>query len=604
MINYFFSNIYNLQRRYKFFLIFIVDLLLVLFSSYFSLVIRLDKFNLYEVTDQSYLISNNYFFLAIFTYYCVAIIFKFYKISFRHYNLGSDTYYGFLIYSLSLIFLNFLFNEYFSYGAIIINCILLCGLIIFSRKLISQFYNLFKSSSKQNSIIVSSSKKLHHIYEYLKLHENIKIKAIFVDDFNEIDFSKYRNFKINNISKINNVLKISDIKNIYADKLYNVLKKNKFSKKQIHILDSENKFKLMPSSIKDEFINQYFKSEKKINRKPIEFYKNKIILITGAGGSIGKNLFFELLDYHPKKIILIDQDELKLFNLKKQFEFISLKKIIKFEIIFKLGNLSDDFFLKSIFLENTKIDYILHAAAYKHVGFGEENIYSFVKNNIFATYNLAVLAISKKVKKFIFISTDKAVNPKSIMGYSKNICEKILLFLNKKNNLNNVFKIVRFGNVINSDGSVLPIFEKQILSGGPITVTHKEVTRYFMSISNASQLVLHTITLNKSVGIFILNMGKPYKILDVAKSMIDFYLKKKVIKLKPKIIFIGLQEGEKIYEELILGKNLVKTKLKNILTANEQIKFLKNYSLLILKLKKLYKKNDEKQIKILLKKYV
>ena len=183
--------------------------------------------------------------------------------------------------------------------------------------------------------------------------------------------------------------------------------------------------------------------------------------------------------------------------------------------------------MKDIFSENTKIDYILHAAAYKHVGFGEENIYSFVKNNISVTYNLAQLSISKKVKKFIFISTDKAVNPKSVMGYSKSICEKILIYLNKKHGLKNIFKIVRFGNVINSDGSVIPIFDKQILNGGPLTVTNKDVTRYFMSIKNACQLVLHTIEIDKKIGLFILNMGKSYKILDIAKSMINFYEKKR-----------------------------------------------------------------------------
>ena len=229
-------------------------------------------------------------------------------------------------------------------------------------------------------------------------------------------------------------------------------------------------------------------------------------------------------------------------------------------ISFKLGNLANNFFLKNIFLEDKKIDYVLHAAAYKHVGFGEENLLSFVKNNIFVTYNLAKLSITNKIKKFIFVSTDKAVNPKSIMGYSKSFSEKVLIYLNKKNNLNNVFKIVRFGNVINSDGSVLPIFEKQILNGGPltVTVTHKDVSRYFMSIKNACQLVLNTIEIDKKIGIFILDMGKSYKILNIARSMINFYFKKNRITRKPKIVFIGLQRGEKIYEELILGKNLKK----------------------------------------------
>ena len=205
------------------------------------------------------------------------------------------------------------------------------------------------------------------------------------------------------------------------------------------------------------------------------------------------------------------------------------------------------------------------------------------------------------VKNFVFISTDKAVNPKSIMGYTKNICEKIIIYFNQKYRLKNFFKIVRFGNVINSDGSVLPIFESQILNGGPVTVTDKNVTRYFMTIQNACQLVLNTIDIDKKIGIFILDMGKPYKILNIAKSMIEFYYEQKLITQKPKITFIGLKNGEKIFEELVLGKNLQKTKIKNILFANEKNNIPTNITNKINNLKKFYIKNDHKKAISLLK---
>ena len=169
--------------------------------------------------------------------------------------------------------------------------------------------------------------------------------------------------------------------------------------------------------------------------------------------------------------------------------------------------------------------------------------------------------------------------------------------------MKNIIKIVRFGNVINSDGSVLPIFEKQILSGGPITVTDKDVTRYFMSIRNACQLVLNTIAIDKKIGIFILEMGKPHKILDIAKSMINFYYEKRRISNKPKIIFIGLQKGEKINEELVLGKNLVKTNIKNILSANEKTNISLNYNLILSKMNKYYSENNKKKISEYLKYY-
>ena len=243
----------------------------------------------------------------------------------------------------------------------------------------------------------------------------------------------------------------------------------------------------------------------------------------------------------------------------------------------------------------------MHAAAYKHVGLGEQNLFSFVKNNILVTYDLAKISIENDIKKFIFISTDKAVNPKSIMGYSKSFCEKILINLSKSKNLKNIFKIVRFGNVINSDGSVLPIFEDQILKGNPVTVTDKNVTRYFMTISNACQLVLRTIEINKNIGIFILDMGKPYKILDIAKTMINFYRKKKITTINSKILFTGLQHGEKIHEELILGKNLIKTKFKNILFANEKLQIQNNFQKTVFNLRNAYKKNNKKKIMFLLK---
>ena len=319
--------------------------------------------------------------------------------------------------------------------------------------------------------------------------------------------------------------------------------------------------------------------------------------------NIGETIYNTVINLKPKKIILIEQDELKLFNLKKEYEKLKINDLNKLDVSFKLGNLSNNYFLKNIFLEDKKIDYILHAAAYKHVGFGEENVLSFVKNNIFVTYNLAKISINKKVKKFIFISTDKAVNPKSVMGRSKSICEKVIIFLNKKYQLKNVFKIVRFGNVINSDGSVLPIFEKQILSGGPITVTNKNVTRYFMSIKNACQLVINTIGIDKKIGIFILDMGKPYKILDIAKSMINFYLEKRKIIDTPKIVFIGMQKGEKINEELVLGKNLVKTRIRNVLFANEKRNKVLDFTFIMPKFIKSYNQNDKEKISYYLKKY-
>ena len=596
MYKYVISKIYLLPRFYKLIIIFFLDLLILTSSSYLSLLIRLDEFNLFKITDQDYLISFEYFLIPIVTYYFIAVVFKFYRISFRYFNLGQNTYYAFFLFSVLILFLNFSFNKYFSYGALIINVILICALVILSRKLISKIYFNFRGRFKYNSLIICNSKNLHRFYEYLKLNQKISIKAILIEDIDKIDFTKYRDYKIETINNLAKICKKNKIKNIYANRYYQIFEKKKFKKYSINILETDGLFRDNTKDTKQEFVDKYFNTSNKINNKGLKYYNNKIILITGAGGSIGKNLFIELLNYKPKKIILVEQDELKLFNLKREYHNFNLKSLNKLEVSFKLGNLSNEFFLRNLFIGNNKIECVLHAAAYKHVGFGEENILSFVKNNIFVTHNLAETSIKNKVQKFIFISTDKAVNPKSVMGYSKSICEKTLIYLNNKYDLNNFFKIVRFGNVINSDGSVLPIFEKQILGAGPVTVTDKDATRYFMSIRNACQLVLNTIQIDKKIGIFILNMGKPYKILNIAKSMINFYEQKKKILTKPKIIFTGLQDGEKINEELVLGKNLVRSKIKNILIANEKNENLLKYSLLIKKLKIAYNKNQTKRV--------
>ena len=601
MINYFIKKLFFFPRYLKLLVIFFLDLLIILSSSYISLAIRFDQFNLFKIVDEKYLIGIEFFLIPIVSYFLIAFFFKFYSFSFRYYNLGSYIFSSFPLIGIVILLLNIFFNNYFSYGAVTINIILILTLIILSKKLISKIYNIFQKKNQLNTLILCLPKNIHKLYMHLQLNQKLNIKAICVNDFQKIDFTRYQNFQIKDVKNIYSICKKLNIKKIYVDENYQSLKYKVSKNISIESIDAENLLKNVNYDYKQEFIDFYFKLKKTAEFKFSDQYKNRTILITGAGGSIGKNLFYQLLKSKAKKIILVEQDELKLFDLKKNYEALGPSNNNKTIITFRLGNLSNKYFLKSIFLEDRNIDFILHAAAYKHVGLGEENILSFIKNNIFVTYDLAKIAIDKNIKKFIFISTDKAVNPKSIMGYSKSFREKTLIYLNKKHNLKNVFKIVRFGNVINSDGSVLPIFEKQILNGNPVTVTDKNVTRYFMTISNACQLVLKTVELNKNIGIFILDMGKPYKILDIAKSMINFYFKKKIITKKPNVVFIGLHYGEKIHEELVLGRNLKKTIFKNILTANETTRISNNFDKTLLSLKKSYIKKNKKNIISLLK---
>ena len=282
-----------------------------------------------------------------------------------------------------------------------------------------------------------------------------------------------------------------------------------------------------------------------IDEKEIKDYLfEKVVLVTGAGGSIGSALCRQIVKFNPKEIVLLDHNENNVYYLG--IEFLTKYRHIKFRTI--IGDIRDVGLLKSVF-SLYKPEIVFHAAAHKHVPLMEENPAAAIKNNIIGSRNLIYAANHYKVERFIFISTDKAVNPTSIMGMTKRVVEMILQ--SKAKISKTKYMAVRFGNVLGSDGSVIPLFKKQIEEGGPITITHPEVKRYFMSISEASQLVLQAGSMCKAGEIFILDMGEQIKVLDLAKEMIILY------GLKPdediKIEYIGLRPGEKLFEETLLN---------------------------------------------------
>jgi len=270
---------------------------------------------------------------------------------------------------------------------------------------------------------------------------------------------------------------------------------------------------------------------------------NKTILVSGAGGSIGSELCRQIIKFKPNQIICLDMSEYALYKLEQELS--SQKFLIKF--IYLIGDIKNSSRLNSV-LTKYQPQLVFHAAAYKHVPLMEVgNVLEAFNNNVLGTYFLAMASKKAKVKKFILISTDKAVNPVNVMGATKRLAEMICQGLQDNNSTE--FVVVRFGNVLGSSGSVIPKFRKQINAGGPITVTHPDITRYFMSIREAAQLVLQASLLGKGREIFVLNMGQPVRIIDLAKDMIKLSgLSKDTIK----IVFSGLRPGEKLYEELLL----------------------------------------------------
>ena len=279
------------------------------------------------------------------------------------------------------------------------------------------------------------------------------------------------------------------------------------------------------------------------NRNITDLIKGKNVLVTGGGGSIGSELCRQIIKYNPAKLIIFDIYENNLYDIQMELESHYPKN--KIEAI--VGSVRDKKRLNKIFKEYLP-QLVFHAAAHKHVPLMEHSPLEAIKNNVFGTYNVANCADQFGVERFVLISTDKAVNPTNVMGASKRLCEMIIQAKNKVSKTDYV--AVRFGNVLGSNGSVIPLFKKQIAEGGPVTVTHKDITRFFMTIPEAVGLILQAITYEEGGEIFVLDMGKPVKIYDLAVSLIKLSGYEPGVDIQ--IQFTGLREGEKLYEELLM----------------------------------------------------
>lgn len=275
------------------------------------------------------------------------------------------------------------------------------------------------------------------------------------------------------------------------------------------------------------------------------YINNNNIIVTGGGGSIGSELCRQIAIYNPKSLIIFDIYENNAYDIQNELKY----KYPKLHVETLIGSIRDEKRLEEIF-SKYDIDVVFHAAAHKHVPLMEDSPKEAIKNNVFGTYKLSKVADKYNVKKFVLISTDKAVNPTNIMGATKRLCEMIIQAMNNESKTD--FVAVRFGNVLGSNGSVIPLFKKQIANGGPLTVTHKNITRFFMLIPEAAQLVLQAGALAKGGEIFVLDMGKPVKIYDLACDLI------RLSGLEPnkdiKIEVTGLRPGEKLYEELLMSE--------------------------------------------------
>ncbi|PTP73731.1 nucleoside-diphosphate sugar epimerase/dehydratase [Vibrio splendidus] len=298
----------------------------------------------------------------------------------------------------------------------------------------------------------------------------------------------------------------------------------------------------------------------------------KNVMVTGAGGSIGSELCRQIIAQKPKTLVLFELNEYNLYKIEQELNATKKNLKSKTKIIAALGSVQRQNRLEKL-MTSYEVETLYHAAAYKHVPLVEDNVVEGIRNNVFGTLSCAQAAIECSVKNFTLISTDKAVRPTNVMGASKRMAELVLQALADKGT-DTIFTMVRFGNVLGSSGSVVPLFKKQIKAGGPVTVTHPDIIRYFMLIPEAAQLVIQAGAMGNNGQVFVLDMGEPVKILDLAKRMVHLMGMKENIGSSSdegdvEIRFTGLRPGEKLYEELLIGENVEGTSHEKIMTAQE-----------------------------------
>jgi FlaA1/EpsC-like NDP-sugar epimerase len=420
---------------------------------------------------------------------------------------------------------------------------------------------LFSKRNKKRVLIVGAGDAGAMIIKELLRHRTLNSQPVAVIDDDPMKYGK----TINGVPVVGNRNEIySTVKNKRIDEI--IIAIPSASKKEISDIVKECnltdcKMKILPGMF--ELINGNVniaeirnveledllgRDEVKIDALNIqEFLTDKTVLVTGGAGSIGSELIRQIIKYDPRQIVILDIHENGLFALEHELNSLVAKYQYRCRIEIKVASIRDLKRMKKIF-EFYRPSVVFHAAAHKHVPLMESNPMEAVKNNVYGTLNLVELADKYHVNKFVLISTDKAVNPTNVMGATKRIAEMIIQNFNNKSNTEYV--AVRFGNVLGSNGSVIPHFMKQIENGGPVTVTHPEITRFFMTIPEAAQLVMQAGAIAQGGEIFILDMGDPVKILDLAENLIKLsgYTPYEEIDIE----FTGLRPGEKLYEELLL----------------------------------------------------
>ena len=568
-------------------MVFFMDVFLTISSSVISyLIVRSFNVKFYDTLD----IPTRYS-IIILIYILYFVFFKTFSgiLRFSTFIDGLKLLYATICTFCTLVVINFVSDyfigkEIYLFPSLIINCTITFSILflfrIFVKIIFENFSTITKNSELLKAVVYGSDANAISVVTALQTEKTRRFQIIgFIDKKNN-DTSK----RILNIPILNSRKKVSVVlRSINAQVL--ILSDNSISNmEKINIVEDclTSKIKVYNSGSITDWENQEAISKKVIefkiedlldrstislDQEPISKQINKnTVLITGAAGSIGSELTRQIIRFKPKEIIILDQAETPLHYFSIELQKLNTKTIIRTVI----GDVRNSDTLKDIF-KSYKPEVVYHAAAYKHVPMMEENPSQAIFANVIGTINVANLSAEYGVKNFVFVSTDKAVNPSNVMGASKRIAEIYIQGMSSKSkNGNSKIKFIttRFGNVLGSNGSVVPLFTEQIQKGGPVTITHPDVIRYFMTIPEACQLVLEAGAMGNGGEIFIFDMGAPVKIIDLAKKMIRLagFIPEKDIKIK----IIGLRPGEKLYEELLNDNS------KSIPTHNSKIMIAKD----------------------------
>ena len=568
----------KLLKKYRNIALRIMDIIIIAIAYYIAAILIENKLWLNNEINN---IVLNTVILAVLIYGGILQIFSTYK-NITRYENGSD----YLVYILAcvisctiMIFLNIV--SIMPIAEVRIN--LIAALIIVTsiigyrvclRMLLTEIHGKKENvSDKKKVLILGAGEAAKILIKTIKtsLKDAYNIIGLIDDNTNKVNYAISGNkilgtrYDIPRICKENDVEAIFfTISNIYNKDRKEILKICQETGCKVRILPG-TKDLIKSKNIMDNFRN--VEIEDLLGREPIKLdnrnigklIKDKVVLVTGGGGSIGSELCRQIIKYNPERLVILDIYENNLYDIEQELKFNYPK--IKIDAV--VASVREKERLNEIFKEY-KPYLVFHAAAHKHVPLMETSPLEAIKNNVFGTYNVVNCADEYNVKRFILISTDKAVNPTNIMGATKRLCEMIVQAKDKVSKTE--YAAVRFGNVLGSNGSVVPLFKKQIANGGPVTVTHKDITRFFMTIPEAVSLVLQAMSGANGGEIFVLDMGEPVKIYDMALNLIKLSGLEPNVDIQIKIT--GLRPGEKLYEELLMAEEgLTQTKHDKIYIA-------------------------------------